>query len=263
VLLGIWYGLSQRAGNVVIPTPGAVLAVLLQPLAAPTPLAAPSLFWCALVSLLRIVVGFSLAALLAVPLGLAMGRLRWVHQGLSPLVTMVRVICPLAWMPLAIVLLGSDSLAVWIWGAREGWRHEAIHTLQPAMLAIIGLAAFAPILLASAHAAAGVRSSWIEAAQLMGASRWRILSRVVLPASLPGIVNGMRIGLGIAWMVIVAAELLPGVEAGLGHLIWLSHDAAEYRYTGAAIIVIGVIGLAINGLLAWFEQRCGHWMHRQ
>ncbi len=260
VVLLLWRLAAQASTTgVVFPSIPDVLHVVRAPFEKPPFLDAPSLYFSSVTSLLRVLLGFALATAYGVPIGLMMGRSRAAQEVFSPAVTAVRVICPLAWMPLAIVLFGVDSLATLLFGEAEGWRYVTLDEIQPAMIVVTGLAAFAPIVLASAHAARALRENLVEAAWLMGASPRRIFVDVVVPHCLPTVLNGMRIGLGFAWMVIVAAELLPGTRSGLGFTIWVSHDAAVYEYTFAAMIYIGLIGLALNGILLLLEKRVGHW----
>jgi len=259
LVLLAWHGLSLRESEVVIPRISAVWRVLCHPLAPPVSIPAPSLAFSAAITLLRVLAGFSSAALLGVPLGLLMGRLRTVHEAVSPLATMLRVVCPIAWLPVAIVLIGDLSLSEVLYGETDAWKHEVLDHIQVSMVAIIALGALFPVLLATERGAAAVRITLLESAALMGAGAWQRFWCVVLPHAMPAVVNGMRIGLGLAWMVIVAAELYPGTRSGLGYMIWVSHDAAQYDYAFAAILGIMAIGLVLNGILYALERRVSHW----
>ncbi len=259
----VWHALASRAGEIVFPPLGAVWDVVAHPAAEPNVIDAPSLGFSALTSVLRVLIGFALAAVLAVPLGVVMGRVRAVHELLAPGFTMLRVVCPIAWLPVAIVLIGDVSVSRVVWGEADAWKHEVLHHVQLAMIAIIALGAFFPVLLAAAGGARAVRTALLESAGLMGASAWQTFWHVTLPHALPSIVNGMRVGLGIAWMVIVAAELYPGTLSGLGYTIWVSHEAAQYEYAFAAILYIMGIGVVANGILYAVEIRVGHWQAEQ
>jgi NitT/TauT family transport system permease protein len=258
LLLGAWHYAASRPGTLV-PTVSDVCRIILQPAAKPESIDTPCLGFSALVSLTRVGLGYLLAVTLAVPLGLLIGRNAAARAAVSPLVTMLRVVCPIAWLPLAILLLGVGNLAETIWGIPAAYRHKLLFEIQPAMVFIICWGAFFPILLATASSAHAVRKSLLENAWLLGAGSWSLFRHVVLPHSLPSIVSGMRIGLGISWMVIVAAELYPGTRSGLGYTIWVSQDTVQYQYTFAAVFYIMAIGLIINGLLWFLEKRLGHW----
>lgn len=258
-LLAAWHLLASRPGEIVFPPLRSVWEVLAHPLRSPEVIDAPSLAFSSWVTMVRVALGYAVAVLIGVPIGLWMGRSRLVHEASSPLITMLRVVCPIAWLPVAIVLLGASSLAEYAWGPAEAWRHATWNEVQPAMVLIIASGAFFPVLLASASGARSVRNALLETAWLMGASRVQRFRLITLPHALPSVVSGMRIGLGISWMVIVAAELYPGTRSGLGYTIWISHDTVQYQYTFASIITIMLIGLIIDGGLWLAERRVSHW----
>lgn len=263
LLVAAWSWRASWPGEVVIPSPGAVWEVALHPGAEPATIDAPPLGFSALTSLARVGLGFALAVVLAIPLGLLMGRSARIRALLSPSVTMVRVICPLAWLPLMIVLLGNASLAELLYGPAESWRHELLSSIQPAMVIVLAWGAFFPILLATAGAAQATQRRWLEGARLLGATRWQRFRWILLPAALPQILNSLRVGLGITWMVIVAAELFPGTRSGLGYTIWVAHETVQYRYAFAAVLYIMGIGLLLNGVLQALERHIGHWQAGQ
>lgn len=210
------------------------------------------------VSVLRVALGFAIASATAIPLGLALGRWRFVRPIINPIVEFSRPICPIAWVPVAILIFKSGSIATFFWGDRY-WEHAILQHMQYAMIAIIWWGAFFPILLNTADSVAGVKKLHIDAAKTLGASEWKMFRSVILPASLPGIVTGLRVGMGIAWMVIIAAEIFPGTRTGLGLLILTSHELAEYKYAFASIIMIGTIGVAINLALKLLSDRLSRW----
>jgi NitT/TauT family transport system permease protein len=127
------------------------------------------------------------------------------------------------------------------------------------MLLIIWYGAFFPIYLAAVHGVRSVRASHLETLSLLGAGRLQELRWLLLPHELPAIASGMRIALGVTWLVIIAAELFPGTRSGLGYLLCTACKTSEYEYTFAAMILIGAIGLATNGALRRFERAVGHW----
>ena len=211
----VWQALALYVNNpFVLPTLDAVLSVLLKPTA--DILGSGSLLENARLSLVRVTLGFLIAASLAVPLGVAIGRWEVFKDVSEGLISALRPIPPLAWVPLALAWLKIGLLS---------------------MIFIIALGAFFPILLSTMHGVQGVRRSWLEAIAMMGADERRLLSRVVLPAAAPEIWTGMRIGFGIAWMCVVAAEMLPGANSGLGNLIMYAYGWGQIQ-----VVVAGMTG---------------------
>lgn len=177
-------------------------------------------------SLYRVAVGFLLAAALGVPVGLIMGWSRRLNRLVSPLIEMVRPVPPLAWIPIAILWFGI------------GIKSAAF---------IIFLGAVFPIILNTIDGVVSVRPVLIEAARTLTAGNKDILLKVLVPGALPSIFVGLRIGLGIGWMTLVAAEFT-GVKSGygLGYMIMTARDIQRPDEILAGMIVIGVTGLFIN-----------------
>jgi NitT/TauT family transport system permease protein len=256
-ILGLWALASAGRGGL-LPTPGEVADVLVHPFRDPPNLDSRPLIHSAGISLIRVLLGFSAAALTAVPLGLLAGSSKGFLRVLSPLVELFRPICPIAWMPLAILFFGFSSIGSAIWG-ETAWRHDLLSQLQLAMIFIIWWGGFFPIFLNTVAGVGAVRDLHLEAARMLGAGRLHIFTKVVLPASLPSILTGLRIGMGLAWMVIIAAEIFPGTRSGLGYMILTAHQVAQYEYAFASILVIGAIGLAINAGMLFASNRIGRW----
>jgi len=192
-------------------------------------------------SLMRVGVGFGLATLLGVPLGLAMGLHRVTAMVLNPVIQVLRPISPLAWIPVAVVLFGVGDTST---------------------IFLILLSSFFPMTMAAMNAVSHVPAIYVRAGRNFGLSGASLLFRVVLPASLPYLINGMRVSLGVAWLVVVAAEML-GVDSGLGYLIMDARNAGKrYDLVVAGMVMIGVIGLALDGLLRGLERaRIVRWAH--
>ncbi len=260
-ILGLWTWAAGRTGSVV-PGPGRVLQVLAHPFRPPPNLDSLSLAESALVSLLRVAAGFFLALVTAVPMGILVGRSPFFRVLLGPLVEAGRPICPVAWLPLTILIFGFSSAGTLLFG-EGGWKHDLLDQLQLAMAAVIWWGAFFPIFVNTVHGVRSARRLYVETALSMGASRAQVLRIVVLPAALPSITAGLRIGFGTAWMVIVAAEFFPGTKAGLGYLITTAHQLGQYEYAFASIIVIAFIGIAANSFLLRLEERVGRWRARE
>lgn len=238
LILILWTGMAALIDNpFILPHPGTVAIVLATP-AAPL-LGSDSLIAHAGYSLLRVGYGFILATLLAIPAGIVMGRSEAVHELVNPVIQILRPIPPIAWMPLII-----------------GFLHIGLNS----MVFIIFMGAFFPVLMNTIDGVRAVRTSWLEVAQSLGAKKGEVLTTVVLPAAMPGIWTGMRVAFGVAWMCVVAAEMLPGTTAGLGYLIMYAYNLGQIQVIIAGIIVIGIIGLCIDTLFKiagdqWFGWR--------
>jgi NitT/TauT family transport system permease protein len=261
LVLLLWHHASLTSRGT-IPKIGEVVDVLATPFADPPRLDSYSLAHSALISLLRVFCGFGLAALTAVPLGILVGRVRIFRETFSPTIELIRPICPVAWLPVLIIVFGLTSVGNLIYG-EEAWRHDFLGHLGLAMIAITWYGASFPIFVNTVHGVTQVKSLFIEVATTNGASRSQVFRHVVLPAALPAIVAGLRIGMGTAWMVIVAAEFFPGTKSGVGYMITTSHEVSEYQYAFASIVVIGAMGIGINAILGRIERRVGRWQARE
>ena len=260
-LLLLWH-LAARGEGTVLPPIRMVADVLAHPFQEPPNLDSLPLADSVMISLLRVALGFGAALLTAVPLGIWVGRSTFARALWMPVIEMGRPISPVAWMPLAIILLGFSSLGSVLYGP-DAWKHGLLDQLQLAIVAIIWWGAFFPIFLNTVHGVTHVRRLYLEAALACGATRWRLLGLVILPAALPSMMVGVRLGMGRALMVIVAAEFFPGTRAGLGYFITTSYQVAQYEYAFASIVVIGGIGLVINLTLYTLENRVSRWQARE
>jgi len=259
-LLGIWWAMSHDSA--VVPSIASVIDVLVNPWRSPADLDTTSLAAGAYISILRVLLGFGLAAVTGVAAGFLIGLSRPGREMLAPTMSVAMAISPIAWLPVSIIVFGLSTPASVLFG-NEAWRHNTLDQLSFAVVAVIWYGAFFPIALSSAAGVQGVRRAHIETVHALGASRMQTLTKVILPAAMPAIFTGLRVGAGIAWRVIVAAEIFPGTRSGLGYMISASHEIGEYRYAFAAIVVIGAIGLVLDGgfrLLAW---RVGHWQPKE
>jgi len=193
----------------------------------------------ALESLLRVGYGFVMATGLGVPLGIFMGWSKNFRQLITPLIEVVRPIPPLAWIPIAIIWLGIG--------------------IKSASF-IIFLGAFFPILLNTVAGVLSVDPILIEASKTLGAKDKHILLKVLFPGAMPNIFTGLRIGMGIGWMTLVAAEFT-GVKSGygLGYLIMIARDVQRPDEIVAGMIVIGLIGYFLDGIFRLYEARVLKW----
>ena len=177
--------------------------------------------------------GYGVAAVLGIPLGIAMGWFPALFAALNPVIQLLRPISPIAWIPLAILWFG-------------------IGDLSPIFL--IFLASFFPIVVNATAGVHTIERHYIRAAANFGVRGLRLLRLVILPAALPHIIVGMRISLGVAWLVVVAAEMI-ALTSGLGFLIMDSRNAGNrYDLVVAGMVLIGVTGLLLDGLMRRLEQ---------
>jgi ABC-type nitrate/sulfonate/bicarbonate transport system permease component len=187
----------------------------------------------------RVVLGFTTGALLALGLGLAAGGIRPVRHLVEPIVELLRPIPPLAMLPLFIVWVGIG---------------------EPSKVGFITYATFFPMFLTTAHAVRQIDPLLLRAAQSLGASRLQLFARVILPAALPEILTGLRLGVALAFFVIVISEFI-GAEHGLGFLI---NDGRNFflvpQMLGAAVL-LGLLGYAGSGLVRLLERRLLRWQH--
>jgi NitT/TauT family transport system permease protein len=188
-------------------------------------------------SLVRVIIGFVLAFAVALPLGLLMGAVRTIGDIGRPIVEMIRPIPPIAWSP--IVMLAFLSF----WG--------------PISLVFIG--AFFPILLNIIFGVKSVDPVLLDAARSLGARRRDLFTKVIIPSVVPFMMTGVKVGLGIAWMCIVAAELLPIKGSGLGNYLWTWADIGQFDKVYSAMIVIGILSMLTTGVAELIERRIYKW----
>jgi NitT/TauT family transport system permease protein/sulfonate transport system permease protein len=232
-VVALWQGLAA-AGLLtaeLLPPPSAVGAAFL------SLLASFSLVRDSLVSVGRVLAGFSVAAVLGTLSGVALGTHPRLAAPVRTLVEVLRPIPPIAWIPLAVLWFGIGHAAA---------------------VFIVALGAFFPIFLNAFEGVQRVRVAVIHAARCLGARRRLLLTDVLLPAALPQILTGLRIGLGIAWTSVIAAELV-GAQSGLGYMIQLNRILLQTENVLAGMLAIGLIGLAMNGLSYRLEARLTPW----
>nr|WP_315448734.1 ABC transporter permease [uncultured Pseudomonas sp.] len=193
----------------------------------------PELYEHVLVSLKRILVGLLLALLIGVPLGLMIGSYRHLEAATTPAFQFLRMISPLSWMPVVVMLMGVGDQPIYF---------------------LLTVAAVWPILL---NTVAGVRQldpRWLQLSRSLSATRWETLRKVILPGVLGHVLTGVRLSIGILWIVLVPCEML-GVSAGLGYFILDTRDRLAYSELMAMVLLIGVLGFALDALARWLHRR--------
>jgi NitT/TauT family transport system permease protein len=226
VLLAVWWLIVVETHSVIFPTPWQVVTGIAE-------LIQDGTLWVDIgASLMRVGVGFSLAVLVAVPLGLWLGWVRGAYSTLNPLFQLLRPISPIAWIPIAILWFGVGNTSP---------------------IFLIFISSLFPMIVQTTAGVHTIERRYLRAAQNFGVSRQTLFRRVVIPAVLPQIIIGMRIGLGVAWLVVVAAEMI-ALRSGLGYLIIDSRNAGNrYDLVIAGMIIIGLIGLLLDGVMRLLE----------
>ena len=183
-------------------------------------------------SLLRVGLGFGLAALVAIPLGFLIGMSPLVYRALNPFIQVLKPISPLAWMPLALYTIKDSSISG---------------------IFVIFICSVWPMLINTAFGVSNVRREWLNVARTLEVTPIRKAFLVILPAAAPTILTGMRISMGIAWLVIVAAEMLVG-GTGIGYLVWNEWNNLALTNVIFAILLIGLVGMLLDQILARFTR---------
>ncbi|TDP62828.1 ABC transporter permease [Roseateles toxinivorans] len=226
-VIALWWVVVVKTESPIFPTPWQVVTGTLE-------LAEDGTLWEHITaSLFRVGMGFGLALLVAVPLGLWMGWVSGAYRTLNPIFQMLRPISPIAWIPLAILWFGMDDISP---------------------IFLIFISSVFPMIVQTTSGVHTIERRYLRAATNFGVSRSVLFRQVVIPAVLPEIIVGMRIGIGVAWLVVVAAEMI-ALRSGLGYLIMDSRNAGNrYDLVIASMIIIGLIGLLLDGITRLLER---------
>ncbi|MCK0121570.1 MAG: nitrate ABC transporter permease [Yoonia sp.] len=184
-------------------------------------------------SIYRVLTGYFLAALIAIPFGFLIGMSQVAYKAFNPFIQVLRPISPLAWMPLALFIIGdSEASAIFV----------------------IFICSIWPMLINTAFGVAGVREDWVNVARTHELGPIRTAFTVILPAAAPTILTGMRISIGIAWLVIVAAEMLVG-GTGIGYYVWNEWNNLDLTSVVFSILMIGVVGMLLDAMFGLLQRR--------
>ena len=189
--------------------------------------------WNILNSLGRVGVGFGLAALIGIPLGFAIGRFAFLAGMLAPIISLLRPVSPLAWLPIGLLVFEAAG---------------------PASIWVIFISSIWPIILNTAAGVASVPQDYLNVARVLKLSEFKVLTRILFPAVLPHLMTGIRLAIGVAWLVIVAAEMLTG-GIGLGFWVWDEWNNLNVEHILIAIIIVGLVGLALEQMLLLIAKR--------
>ncbi|MDQ0506115.1 nitrate ABC transporter permease [Xanthobacter agilis] len=186
-----------------------------------------------LYSIGRVAIGYGLAVLVAVPVGFLIGMSPLAYRALDPFIQVLKPISPLAWMPLALYTIKDSNLSA---------------------IFVIFICSVWPMLLNTAFGVGAVRKEWLNVALTLEVGAWRRAFTVILPAAAPTILTGMRISIGIAWLVIVAAEMLVG-GTGIGYFVWNEWNNLSIANVIVGILLIGIAGMILDLILARLQRR--------
>lgn len=236
VFMLVWGIFSHLANSPVIPTPAQVWDAFVR-LYSVGDVEGYTLRAHVTVSIIRILAGFTLAAAMGIPLGLLMGLNSKIYDRTRSIIEPIRFIPPLAWIPLSIVFLMGFSRYVFL----------------------IWLGAFFPIWINTLVSVPRVNPVYINVARVFGGDKWLRIRKVVIPSVLPDITSGMRVGLGMAWMCIVAAEMIGGEGVGVGRLILKYAELLRLAEVVVGMLIIGIIGFAMNEIILRFEKWMFKW----
>ncbi len=226
LLIGIWALATLKGGS--FPTPTATWDAAVQLFADPFYRNGPNdqgIGWNILNSLQRVALGFGLAALVGIPLGFIVGRFEFASRMVSPLIALLKPVSPLAWLPIGLLVFKSAN---------------------PAAIWTIFICSIWPMVVNTAVGVQRVPVDYLNVARVLRLSEWKVITRILLPAVLPYVLTGVRLSVGTAWLVIVAAEMLTG-GVGIGFWVWDEWNNLNVAHIIIAIFVIGIVGL----LLEW------------
>ncbi len=232
ILLAIWQFLASIPGLTTLPTPVRVVQETWMPL-----IAYPfydrggtdkGLFWQVLSSLQRVAIGYSLAAIVGISLGILVGMNKRVSKSLDPIFQILRTVPPLAWVPIALAALQQN---------------------QPAALFVIFITAIWPILINTAVGVQQIPSDYNNVAKVLQLPKSEYFFKILFPAALPYIFTGLRISIGLAWLAIIAAEIVMSGIVGIGFFIWNAYQNSEISEIILALVYIGLVGWLLDKMM--------------
>jgi NitT/TauT family transport system permease protein len=191
-------------------------------------------------SLLRILTGFGLAAVIGVATGILLGRSRWFSDVFGPLTELARPIPAIAMVPVAILMFPTDEAGI---------------------VFITFVAAYFPIMVSTRHAVRALPTLWEDSVRTLGGGRTEVLRQVVLPGILPGVFGGLSVGMGVAWICVISAEMISG-RLGVGYRTWQAYTVLAYPRVFVGIITIGVLGFATSAAVELAGRRATRWLPR-
>ncbi|WP_140626280.1 nitrate ABC transporter permease [Methylibium rhizosphaerae] len=235
LLIGIW-ALLTMSGASGFPTPAATFDAAVKLFGDPFYRNGPNdqgIGWNVLNSLQRVGLGFGLAALVGIPMGFMIGRFAVLNSMVSPLISLLRPVSPLAWLPIGLMVFKSAN---------------------PAAIWTIFICSIWPMIINTAVGVQRVPQDYLNVARVLNLNEWKVITKILFPAVLPYMLTGVRLSVGTAWLVIVAAEMLTG-GVGIGFWVWDEWNNLNVAHIIIAIFVIGIVGLLLEQLLMAVARR--------
>lgn len=189
--------------------------------------------WNILNSLQRVGLGFGMAALVGIPLGFMIGRFEFLNRMSAPIISLLRPVSPLAWLPIGLLVFKAAN---------------------PAAIWVIFISAIWPMIINTAVGVSKVPQDYMNVAKVLNLSEWKIITKILLPSTLPYVLTGVRLSIGVAWLVIVAAEMLTG-GVGIGFWVWDEWNNLNVEHIIIAIFVVGIVGLLLEQTLIAIAKR--------
>ncbi len=234
ILLGIWYVATMKGGSIPGPvqTWDAATALFADPFYRNGP-NDQGIGWNILSSLQRVGIGFGFAALVGIPLGFILGRSAFLSAMINPIISLLRPVSPLAWLPIGLLVF---------------------QRADPAATYTIFICSIWPMIMNTAQGVQRVPQDYLNVARVLALSEWKVVTKILLPAVLPYILTGIRLSIGTAWLVIVAAEMLTG-GVGIGFWVWDEWNNLKVEHIIIAIFVIGIVGLVLEQSLILLAKK--------
>jgi len=234
MLVGIWALLTMNSST--FPTPAATFDAAVKLFSDPFYRKGPNdqgIGWNILNSLQRVALGFGMAAAVGIPAGFMIGRFTFLNRMVSPLISLLRPVSPLAWLPIGLLVFKSAN---------------------PAAIWTIFICSIWPMIINTAVGVQRVPQDYLNVARVLKLSEWNVMTKILFPAVLPYMLTGVRLSVGTAWLVIVAAEMLTG-GVGIGFWVWDEWNNLNVQHILIAIFVIGIVGLLLEQLLVSIAKR--------
>jgi len=234
LVIGIWHVATSKGGA--IPSPAQTWEAAAKLFADPFYSNGPNdqgIGWNILASLQRVGIGFGIAALVGIPAGFLLGRFALLSSLVNPLISLLRPVSPLAWLPIGLLVFKrADPAATWT----------------------IFICSIWPMIMNTAQGVQRVPQDYLNVARVLNLSEWKIVTKILFPSVLPYMLTGIRLSIGTAWLVIVAAEMLTG-GVGIGFWVWDEWNNLKVEHIIIAIFVIGIVGLILEQILLFLAKR--------
>jgi len=232
--IGAWAIIAKQGGR--IPDPATVWDAAARIFADPFYQKGPNdqgIGWNVLTSLKRVGIGFGLAAAIGIPLGFMVGRFRFLSDMAAPIIALLKPVSPLAWLPIGLLLFKAAN---------------------PAAIYVIFVCSLWPMIVNTAVGVRQIPQDYLNVARVLNLSEWKVFTKILFPAVLPYMITGVRLSIGVAWLVIVAAEMLTG-GVGIGFWVWDEWNNLKVEHIMIAIFTIGIVGLALEQALVLVARR--------